>query len=260
MQENNQNEMQENNGKEKTEGGEIVVKNKFVQWIDNVWYHYKWGIIFAVFFIAVFGICLAQCATAEHPDLIIAYAGHASISDDDAENLTAAEQEEIAKLFASLISKKDDEKETTISFSRFYIYSEEELKELYTDPVTGAELETRGNAQSLNVDQHKSFSNFIISGQSSLWLVSEYAYTTVSPDRLVTLEELGLSPDAYYAHDDYAVRLSSLPIYKNYDVLQNLPEDTLIVLAKSTFAGNSADQEVYSMYCDLLRNIIQYQN
>ena len=61
------------------------------------------------------------------------------------------------------------------------------------------------------------------------------------------------------AYDEYAVRLAHLPIYKKYDVLQNLPDDTLVVLAKSTFAGSSADQEIYQMYCSLFRNIIEYQ-
>ena len=248
--------MQEKNEQEKIEGGEIVVQNKFIKWLDNFWYHYKWYVIFIAFFVVVFAICLFQCATAEQQDLMIVYAGYAGNDEGDPNSFTAAEQEEIAKLFASMIESEDDEP-VKIGFSRFYMYSEREMEVLYTDPETGAPLETKGTVQSLNLDQHKGFSDFIISGQCSVWLVSEYVYSTIAKDRLVSLSSMGMESNV--AYDEYAVRLAHLPIYKKYDALQNLPEDTLIVLAKSTFVGNSADQKTYAMYSDLFRKIVEYQ-
>jgi len=43
---------------EKIEAGEIVVENRFLRWLDNFWYHYKWHTIIISFFVimALFGV------------------------------------------------------------------------------------------------------------------------------------------------------------------------------------------------------------
>ena len=34
---------------DKREAGEIVVNNRFLTWLDNFWYHYKWHVIVSAF-------------------------------------------------------------------------------------------------------------------------------------------------------------------------------------------------------------------
>ena len=62
-------------GEDKQFAGEIVIQNRFLKWLDNFWYHYKWTVIVVAFFLFVGIVCLVQCSGRESADLTVTYAG-----------------------------------------------------------------------------------------------------------------------------------------------------------------------------------------
>ena len=238
---------------EKVETGGIVVQNKFLKWLDNLWYHYKWHIIIITFFVAVFGICLFQCADNEQPDVVITYAGGCT--------LTASEAEEINRLFNSLIKEDEDGKAVKTSLNHFGIYSEDELLALHTDPDDPDKgiSEVYPYAKQVNANNINGFSQFVMTGESAVWLVSEYVYTNyVKQDRLVPLADMGT--DLIYAVDGYAIRLADTDFYKDHEILHKLPEDTLLVFAQGTLTGATSHKDTYQLHKQLFRAIVGYSS
>ena len=57
--ENNINEVADTEGDAGTAGH----KMSFGEWAENVWYHYKWHILSAIFIVVVLAICITQCTS-----------------------------------------------------------------------------------------------------------------------------------------------------------------------------------------------------
>ena len=236
---------------EKVETGGIVVQNKFLKWLDNLWYHYKWHIIIVTFFVAVFGICMFQCAGNERPDVVVTYAGSYT--------LNASEAEEINKLFNSLVREDEEENELNTKLNHFGICSEEELKAKHTDPDDPDKgiSEVYPYAKQVNANNINSFTQFMMTGESAVWLVSEHVYNAyVNRDRLVPLSDMGI--DLTHAMDGYAIRFADTDFYKDHEILHKLPEDTLLVFAQGTLTGATSDKETYQIHKQLFRAIVGY--
>ncbi len=260
--------MSENN--EKLEAGEIIVKNRFLNWLDNFWYHYKWHTIAIGFFVAVFGICFAQCATTARSDVIVTYAGGCTLS--------ARESEEIGKLITDLLPLGEDGAGDSAGLNPFPIYTESVLGEMYTytDEETGElkkDTYAYTTAKKTNQDRISSFSDFLMTGTSSVWLIGQDVYDTeaedlargetpdglslVVHDRLVPLAELGV--DTTNSYDEYAIRLGDTDFYRHYEIMQLLPEDTLLVFSRAMVVGEVADEEVYARHRALFLAIINFK-
>ena len=76
-------------------------------------------------------------------------------------------------------------------------------------------------------------------------------------DRLVTLESLGVA--AEYGSDACAVRLADTAFYQYYELLQKLPEDTLLVLAKKTVVGSTSKEDAYNLNKQLFLDILNFE-
>lgn len=237
---------------EKLAGGEIVIRNRFVTWLDNFWYHYKWHVIVIAFFIMVSAVCFVQCGTKNKADAIVAFAGSTSLSGED--------YEPILDVLELLVPTEDGEART-FGWHGFSIYDEATLKALYTDPDTNKISQVAyGNAKQFNTNNIKAFSDYVLTGDSAVWLVSEYIYQYQKLDqRVVPLAETfgDKVPDG--AYDAYAIRLSETALYQYYDVLKVLPEDTLLVFPKPLVIGSSSNSETYAQYEALYRAIVEFE-
>lgn len=237
---------------DKIDADKIVVQSKFLKWLDNFWYHHKWHTIFVAFFAIVFGICFVQCATVERSEIMVTYAGNYTLS--------VSESEEIANLFTSLLpTDKNNVHSTTAGINHFSVYTDDELKLKNTDPETGEYTNTGYWAsKSTNDDHIKGFSSYVMTGDSCIWLVSPYVYEElVQEERLMSLESLGVHSEA--AADAYAIRLGDTAFYQYYELLQKLPADTLLVMAKRTVVGNTSKDDVYHLNKQLFLDILNFQ-
>lgn len=248
-----------NEPNDKLQGGNIAIpKTKIGSFLENVWYHYKWHIIIITFFVAVLGICFVQCATTERPDILMTYAGGYSMSGE--------EKSSVDKLFTDLASK-DQETPTSVFINPYSIYTEEELRAMYygdgTDQAqNSAAVMAYNSAKQSNLNDLTNLSTFLMTGESAILLVSEWVYQTKlesNPERMVALNTIWQT-EVENAYDAYAIKFSQTDLYQKYEVLQFLPEDTLLVLLQPTFAGEISHEEVYATHKQLFCKIVEFKS
>lgn len=237
---------------EKIAAGEVVIENKFLKWLDNYWYHYKWPTLVVAFFLFVGIVCFAQCSTREQGDVTVSFAGGYT--------LTAEEHAKIVDVFEAIAPKKaDGGGQMSVLFSTYSVYTEDELKKTYTDEDGKLDVYSYNNAKQVSKDHLNTFGTYVMTGESAVWLVSEYVYETQNLQKIaVPLSELYEAvPES--AYDGYAIRLADTALYQYYDVLKILPEDTLIVMPHSMVWGESSDEEAYAKFLSMYRAIVEFQ-
>ncbi|HOA85077.1 MAG TPA: hypothetical protein PKN17_03525, partial [Bacillota bacterium] len=108
--------------------------------------------------------------------------------------------------------------------------------------------------------QYESYSNLILAGESSVYLVDPWLYDNLREQGRVRklTDVLGTLPDA--AIDEYGVRLGDTDIYSYYKVLQLLPEDTVICLLKPGLIGSSSREENYQRSVEMFSAIVNFKS
>lgn len=107
--------------RDKLQGGEIQVNNRFTRWAENFWYHYKWHTIAAMFVLFAVVVCSVQMCSKEEADVNVLYAGFYSFEQQDSTPL--------AQAVASLLPKDyngDGRKE--VSVASLLVYSTEQIQ------------------------------------------------------------------------------------------------------------------------------------
>ena len=240
---------------QKSPYGEIIVpKSKLSLFIENIWYHYKWHIIIIAFFVLVFGVCFVQCLGTEQPDVVVTYAGGYTLSSSEVNTFN--------QIFKGLLNKSANGAESIVALTHYSIYTQDELYQMYYGDGTeenGAASLAYNSARQANVNNASQFSSFLLTGETAILFVSEWVYQNkINTERMMTLDSvLGYTPKE--AVDAYAVKLCDTELYKSYEALQVLPKDTLILFARPTVAGATADEDVYAIHKELFRSMIEYQ-
>ena len=203
-----------------------VEKGKFLKWLDNYWYHYKWPTIAVAFFVVVIAVCLIQSITIEKKDILITYAGPTSLTGDEKLAIETALTDALPEGFG------DNGREGKAGFVPYLIYSKEQIKEIEErnseseDPIYIDTVFIANEYSTLN-SQYKT-------GSCSIYLLEEWLYRELlkedgTTDRLKPLSEVfGETPKG--AIDAYAVRLGDTELYKNSPALRVLPEDTVLCM------------------------------
>ena len=208
--------------------------NKFLKWLDNYWYHYKWPTIVVAFFVVVIGVCLIQSMTTEKKDILITYAGPTQVAADDAAAIERVFSENLPEKYGN---KGTDGKAGLISY---IIYSKDQIKALEDDKNT---VDTK-----FNTDQYSTLNSQYRTGNGSIYLLDRWLYDEILKDnenvaRLKPLKEVfGERPQG--AIDAYGIRLGDTEIYKNSPELWVLPEDTVVCLHEKIVGQKDYEKEV----------------
>lgn len=237
---------------EKLAGENIAIRHPVFLWFENIWYHYKWTILLVAFFLLVAIVCLVQCATTPHKDAYITF----SVS----HTFTREEQQAIDQLFNDFSKNTFEDDVPAVGIVSYPFYTEEELRDLYTDPETGDFDGAAFNmAKGKNTDQLDTLQSYMMTGDCSIWFVNTSVYEAQHmTERAVPLTEtFGTIPTG--AYDEYAIRLGDTAIYQYYETLRVLPEDTLIVFTYPYIIGASANQQKYEQFKALYRALIEFQ-
>ena len=219
----------------KLEDTKIAMKdNKFLKWLDNYWYHYKWPTIVVAFFVVVFLVCFIQAWTTEEKDILITYAGPTTIDAD--------EKAGIERLLSDTLPEKFGRNGTDgkAGLTPYIIYSKEQIEELQNDKKY---VDT-----SFNSNQYSTLNSQYKTGNGSVYMLEEWLYSELiseesGVERLKPLKEIfGYIPEC--AIDEYGIRLGDTELYKNSVELQVLPADTVICLHEQIFGQKNYDKEI----------------
>ncbi len=238
---------------EKKNAGEIVIRNRFLIWLENFWYHYKWAVIIGGFFLVVFLVCVVQCSSTKQSDTTVSFVGGYQLS--------YSERNQIEQVLEAVAPSKDDGTPLTLKLNDSVYYSEERMRELSTDEDGEFSVSTFNNMKSVNLNNLNNFRTYVMTGESAVWWVSEEVFTELNLSALaVPLSELYPDTLPQGAVNAYAVRLGDTAFYRYYDAIQVLPPDTWIVFPHSmALWGESANETTYESFRQLYYAIVNFK-
>lgn len=234
----------------------IADKSPFFKWLDNFWYHYKWTFLIVVFFAVVVIICVVQMIGKTEPDNTLVLAGPIQLTN-----------EQVAAINTDLTSLLDEDKngdgQKVVNLLTFSVYSEDELNQANTSETDENGKFVTNVSSSYNSSVFNEYTEYTGSGDCSVYLVSEFLYDNLKGDgnRLRPLSELfGDELPAGALSDGYGIRLGDTDLYKFFDSLKCLPEDTVICLMRP-FAlwGESSNDDSYSASVEHFKNIANFK-
>ncbi len=240
-----------NRNDEKRSETDILVKSPFLTKLDNFWYHYKWVVIVVSFFVVISVICFVQCATKPTADMTVVFAG--------GNTLTAEQQKMITDVFDSIAPKDEEGGRMSTILNAHSVYTDAEIEAVCKDEDGKLSISAFNNMKQVSNNHLEVFGTQVMSGESGIWLVSEYVYQQKNLKKLARpLSELYETAPTN-AYDAYAIRLKDTSIYQYYEVLQVLPEDTLLVMSAQLVTPGLSDDAVYNTYLELYRAIVGFQ-
>ena len=214
---------------EKMEARELRTQSKFLAWLENFWYHYKWHTIIGAFFLTVILVCTVQCATKESTDMTVSFCANAALGD--------AEREAVTKILGDICPEDvDGDGKKTVTLNQHSIFSEEQLTKLYTEKNEESgetKFDQSGylSAKNYNTERIQNLQNYVLTGECAVWLVSEYVYTTMFDGKIVVVDSRPLSETW---------------IYQTFDAIKALPDGMMVILTRPPH-GTLAEDENFAL-------------
>lgn len=230
-------------------------KGKFLGWLDNFWYHYKWHTIIIGVAVIILVVCLWQTSTTEKHDTVIIYAGPTCLSTNETRQLQEA-------LGGLLPSDRDGNGKKSASMSMYQIYSEDQIKdyEAQTDAAGQGFIVDR----SRNANQYDQFNHYFMTGQSPVCFIDPWLYNGIPDGYLYPLSKIfgeNMPKGAIYDEDGecYGVRLGDTDLYKDYSIVRKLPADTVICLSVPRGGlGQDIDDAKYQFDMETFKALVSY--
>ena len=241
---------------DKFDGGDIVVKNKFTEWLDNFWYHYKWTFIGVVFALFVIIVCTLQMCEKESVDSYVMYGGPEVIESDTLINMRGAlksvlpedyngDGEKYVEVVSNYVMS-----EAEIEAARLEYVEKESADDFYIDPVFMSQ-------------NKKKFDNLILAGEYSICFLSPYLYEEVkSAGGFMPLAEIFTEmPEG--VNDEYSLLLCETDFGSYFPGFKNLPKDTLLCMRRistmGSFLNKGATEKNYERSMKLFKAIVEYE-
>ena len=254
-------EREPQNEGDKPEAGDILAASPALRKLDNFWYHNKWTVIIAAFFVTVAIICISQMVNRPSYDTSICLASTYRMNKE--------ERADFEKLMARICPEDfNGNGEILINVAEYQIYSKEEIEseEAWYESMTNEDGE--GDQfqinRKFNSDEYNNFTRFVMSGETTVFIVSPYLYGNLKDGkRLKPLSELypdGNLPTGALS-DGFGVALKDTDFYKYNPAAQIYPENAIICLAQNKdkgLGGRSSNPELYAQDVAFFKAIVEF--
>ena len=242
--------------KEKIQGGDIKVENRFTKWFDNFWYHYKWVTIGIIFVLFVIIVCTFQMCEKEKVDAYVMYGGPEMMDGDTLMNFRTA-------LKTVLPEDINGDGEKYVEVVSNFIMSKEEIEKAREEYVG------MGTADDFYIDptfisQNKQkFDNLIVAGEYSVCFLSPYLYEEVkAAGGFMPLADMfDEIPEG--AIDEYGIRLCETDFGSYFPGVNSLPPDTVLCMRRistmGSFLNKGATEKKYEISMKLICAIVNYE-
>lgn len=233
---------------------------RFIKWLDNFWYHYKWHTLIVLFVVIVAGVGIYQVASKGTADVGVLYAGPRL--------LTLPEKKAIESAVRQLMQDYNGDGETVVEFTSLMFMSDEQIQ------AAKEQAEQSGGDYFVNrqfmQNELQKFDNLILAGDALICLLDPYLYQRVlDRDGFMPLSDIFDTPPEG-AVDAYGIRLADTKFGQYFDGLQGLPEDTVLCIRRvptfwkipvlSFFIGNEKKTEQYhSHHVALFRAVVDFE-
>ena len=246
----------DNNAKLQGSDVNVTLSNPFLKWLDNFWYHHKWKVIIIAFFAIVIIIGVVQMLNKEKYDVEVTVATHTVYYTENVDALESA-------LKSLMPSDMNGDGKKSIQLNLYKIYSEAEM-----NAANSAETDAEDNPiiyadPTYNKEQINQFNSYILTGQCTVMIVSEYVYQDLVGRRtddilLKPMSEIfgndlpnGTTPDGY------GVKLSECGAY-SLDAFGALPRDSIICIMRPFVMSGNSNSEKYEKAVEYFKSIVEF--
>lgn len=208
---------------------------KFLKWLDNFWYHYKWVVLLVVGFGICIGVMTAQFIEKDSFDAVVLYTGP--------KLPTANETKDMESAFASLLpGDYDGDNKKTLSINALFLMTDEQLQN------SQYQVDEEGNKAYVNTSEmvktKENFSTQIFVGEALVCMLDPAWYDMAnSKSAFVALSDFGYSDIGSAQYDENALYLKKTAFGSYFDAFDNLPDDTLICFRKQSSASSLKNEE-----------------
>lgn len=248
--------------REKLEAEDVKIvyetENPFLKKLSNFWYYHKWKVIIISFFAIIFAVGITQMITREKVDEAVIVAAPVYLNSE--------QREGIDSLLTSLLPKNKDGSLRNLDIRKYVVYSEKEIED-----ANHAETGEDGRYieqidKSVIVEEIQSFNDDLSTGECSVLFVCPYLYEELSKRQVSGDRDIRLTMSEVFGDDlpegvmpdGCGVRLGDTELYKYYEELQVLPEDTVVCVLRSYYMGASSNKEKHAMSVELFKNIVTF--
>lgn len=260
-----------------TPGEAVATKNKFVLWIENFFYHYKWHTAAVAFILIVAIVCTVTMCGRKKADVMIVYAGNGEIFTNSNGGDTNTHD-----ILLKSLERVGRESGMSVFLNSYWWLSNNEIEARNNDDDPNNDI---SSAQDTNIySGFQEFDHLMTLGGSSqyyIWFVSpdlyEYYTETIirsggNVEQLFTnldyLEGYNSDIQYYTAAEcsteslrnadlaNTAIKLSSLGVYSK-EFKDLLPDDTLVVLRAPRGLGLLKTKTAFNKSSDYLVGMVK---
>lgn len=239
-------------------------RGRVFRFFDNLWYHYKWPIIAALFIAAVLIVIITQCARRDKPgDVTLLAAGPYGFAADE------AALRDLQNCLSTYLPRDFDGDGTKrVTLVNYMIYSEAEIE------AAAARTDENGNPagdgvnRAYNAEQYQQYHQYLRLGECAVLFLSPWLFEEQTALSTIPLADLSAvlterpagaiipeegSIDGPY----YGVRLSETALWRDNSAVRNaLPADTVICLYRPGIGGENSKPEKYAESVEYLKELV----
>ncbi len=208
----------------------------FLEWIDNVWYHYKAPIIIGFFAILLVSFASVQMLAKNEPDVFIYSVGDSALSAKGADEFKEDMQEKFAKDVNG-----DGKVVVDLKSDTFTMVETDDGKKYVYNP-------------SNQMTETQRFNMELGMGECVVYIMEKGFFSPNLAYIAPLSEVLGYVPEN--AVHGKGMRLGDLVAYKSTKLFKNFPEDYIICLAAKR---DRFDEEYYKGNAEFLKALIEYR-
>lgn len=212
-------------GEEKLSPASLTESSRALRWLDNFWYHHKWGVIITLFFAVILIVGVVQICDRESYDMQVSVAVPYTMK--------AQEKEDFVDLLAQFCQDYNEDGKTLVFLHADQVYSSEEYESEKAYWEQQSEQFYIDSAYNLN--QLEDFEQYIMQGECTLMFLSPYVYSLKKEsDHLLPLVELygDAALPSGATEDGLGIRLAETDFYRYNPAAHALPADTIICLQR----------------------------
>ena len=248
--------MEEKN--EKLEGGDVKIKLRVPEKLENFWYYYKWHTIIGVIVVFALIVLTLQTCSRTEIDSYVMYAGPHAIS-RTSHNGDISEYEIALTGLKRISSDYNEDGKHSINFLDLFVVNSEEADKILEDNP-GMEI----NAALVNEDVN-TLSQRILYGEYYLCFLSERLFNEYEKkyEGVLFTDLAPYVPEnaEYEFATEHGIYLRSLPFYSLPEIC-DLPEDTVVCLRRlsevSNLFGKEENEEFFRRGEDMLKKLLSY--
>lgn len=234
---------------QKYEARDVRVASPFSEWLDNFWFHHKGKVIVSLIALFMAIVVIVQMVTVVPKDIMVMYSGRVYLS--------GSTMDDIQNIFSKVLSDAVREDNKIVGLTQYHVYSKTQIESLRAE--TDADGVSLYVDSALNSKNFENYNAYIMTGQCAVLLLEPWLYEELQRnDRLRPMKELFSSLPASVDEKGYGIHFGETELYRYYNVMREIPEDTIMCMLKPYVFGETSNEIAYAQMQTLFCAIVNY--